>query len=101
MPFRILVVDDNHLIRRLLGLILEGAVYVALEAESGEAALALAHEALPDLGIVDEAIEIKADVVWMQLGLSHPEAGEEARAAGLQVVMNHCIKIEHSKICRS
>ena len=35
MPFRILVVDDNHLIRRLLGLILEGAGYVALEAESG------------------------------------------------------------------
>ena len=56
MPFRILVVDDNHLIRRLLGLILEGAGYVALEAESGEAALALAHEALPDLGIVDEAM---------------------------------------------
>ena len=55
-PFRILVVDDNHLIRRLLGLILEGAGYIAVEAESGEAALALAHEALPDLGIVDEAM---------------------------------------------
>ena len=56
-------------------------------------------EAIP--GIVDEAIAVKADVVWMQLGLSHAEAAERARAAGLQVVMNHCIKIEHSKICKS
>jgi CheY-like chemotaxis protein len=55
-PFRILVVDDNHLIRRLLDLILEGAGYVAIEAESGEAALAIAHEVLPDLCVVDEAM---------------------------------------------
>ena len=56
-------------------------------------------EAIP--GIVDEAIAVKADVVWMQLGLSHAEAAEKARTAGLQVVMDHCIKIEHSKICKS
>jgi CheY-like chemotaxis protein len=55
-PFRILVVDDNHLIRRLLDLILEGAGYVAIEAESGEAALAIAHEVLPDVCVVDEAM---------------------------------------------
>ncbi|HEY6100547.1 MAG TPA: response regulator, partial [Anaeromyxobacter sp.] len=56
MPFRILVVDDNHLIRRLLDLILEGAGYVPVEAESGEEALVLAAEAQPDLIIVDEAM---------------------------------------------
>jgi CheY-like chemotaxis protein len=55
-PFRILVVDDNHLIRRLLDLILEGAGYVPLEAESGDAALELVHEVLPDLCIVDEVM---------------------------------------------
>ncbi len=53
---RILVVDDNHLIRRLLDLILEGAGYVPVEAESGEEALALVAEAAPDLCIVDEAM---------------------------------------------
>jgi CheY-like chemotaxis protein len=52
--YRILVVDDNHLIRRLLDLILEGAGYVPVEAESGEDALALAPDAAPDLWIVDE-----------------------------------------------
>lgn len=54
--YRILVVDDNHLIRRLLDLILEGAGYVPVEAESGEEALALAAEAEPDLCIVDEVM---------------------------------------------
>lgn len=54
--YRILVVDDNHLIRRLLDLMLEGAGYVPVEAESGEEALALAIEAEPDLCIVDEAM---------------------------------------------
>lgn len=55
-PVRILVVDDNHLIRRLLDLILEGAGYVPVEAESGAEALALAVETFPDLCIVDEAM---------------------------------------------
>lgn len=48
--------------------------------------------------IVDEAIAVKADVVWMQLGLVHNEAAEKARQAGLAVVMNKCIKIEHAQM---
>ncbi len=50
-------------------------------------------EAIPP--IVDDAIEIGADVVWMQLGIAHNQAAEKAREAGLEVVMNKCIKIEH------
>lgn len=52
-PFRVLVVDDNHLIRRLLELLLEGAGYVPLEAESAEAALALASGDPPDAWVID------------------------------------------------
>lgn len=48
--------------------------------------------------IVDQAIEIGADVIWMQLGIAHNESAEKARKAGIQVVMNRCIKIEHKKI---
>ncbi len=55
-PLRILVVDDNHLIRRLLDLILEGVGFVPLEAESGEAALEVLREWPPDLCIVDEVM---------------------------------------------
>jgi CheY-like chemotaxis protein len=55
-PVRILVVDDNHLIRRLLDLILEGAGYVPVEADSGAEALELAVQTLPALCIVDEVM---------------------------------------------
>jgi len=47
--------------------------------------------------IVDEAIEIQADTVWLQLGIVNNEAADKAREAGLKVVMNKCTKIEHSR----
>ena len=52
-------------------------------------------DAIP--GIVDEAIDIGAKVVWMQLGLAENQSAHKAREAGLQVVMNKCLKIEHSR----
>jgi hypothetical protein len=52
-------------------------------------------EAIP--AIVDEAIAIGAKVVWMQLGLAENQSARKAMAAGLQVVMNKCLKIEHSR----
>jgi predicted CoA-binding protein len=53
-------------------------------------------DAIP--GIVDEAIRIKAKVVWMQLGLAHDECAQKARKAGLVAVQSKCIKIEHEKL---
>lgn len=53
---RVLVVDDNHLIRTLLHLILEGAGYVPVAVESGRVALEVVNEAAPDLCIVDEVM---------------------------------------------
>ncbi|MDD3581633.1 MAG: CoA-binding protein [Desulfobacca sp.] len=52
-------------------------------------------DAIP--GIVDEAIAIGAKVVWMQLGLAENTSARQAQEAGLEVVMNKCIKIEHSR----
>ena len=76
---------------------------------------ALGEKAYPDLGsipepvdlvlifqrsekvppFVDEAIHIQAKSVWMQLGIYHDGAAEKARQAGLDVVMNACMLVEH------
>lgn len=47
--------------------------------------------------IVDEAIRIGAQALWTQYGLRHEPSAEKARKAGLQVVMDRCIMVEHMK----
>ncbi|MFO1350918.1 MAG: CoA-binding protein [Gammaproteobacteria bacterium] len=69
-------------------------------------------EAIPDkIDIVDcfrkpeeipalarQAVKIGARVLWMQLGIVNDEAAAIARAAGLDVVMDRCVKIEHARL---
>ena len=48
--------------------------------------------------IARDAIDVRASVLWMQLGIENRAAADLARAAGLDVVMNHCMLVEHRKL---
>jgi len=48
--------------------------------------------------VVEDAIAAGARAIWMQLGIENEEAAQAAEAAGLQVVMDRCIKIEHARL---
>jgi predicted CoA-binding protein len=47
--------------------------------------------------VADEAIAAGAKTLWLQLGLWDEKVAQHAHAAGLQVVMNRCLKIEHAR----
>ena len=48
--------------------------------------------------LADDAIAIGAKVLWMQLGVINLEAARTARVAGLEVVIDRCVKIEHARL---
>jgi hypothetical protein len=48
--------------------------------------------------VAEEAIAVGAKVLWQQLGVKNQAAAERARAAGLETVMERCVKIEHARL---
>ena len=48
--------------------------------------------------IADDAIAIRAKVLWQQLGVKNVAAARRAEAAGLEAVMDRCVKIEHARL---
>lgn len=100
--YQVIPVNPNHAGETILG----ETVHASLQ----EAADALAPSG-QRIDIVDcfrksedippiarEAIAVRAGCLWMQLDIEHQAAADLARAAGLDVVMNHCIKIEHRSL---
>jgi len=52
-----------------------------------------------DIGpLAEDAIAIGARCLWMQLGVVNPQAAAKARAAGMEVVMDRCVKLEHARL---
>ena len=48
--------------------------------------------------LVEQAIQIGAKVVWMQVGIENAQAAIQAREAGLEVVMNRCMRADHKRL---
>ena len=53
-------------------------------------------EGVPE--VIEDALQIDAPWIWLQLGIIHETAAERARAAGRRVVQDLCIKIEHGRL---
>jgi hypothetical protein len=53
------------------------------------------HDDLP--GVLDETLAVGARTLWLQLGSWHEEVARKAEAAGQNVVMDRCVKIEHAR----
>ena len=53
------------------------------------------HDDLP--GVLDEAVAVGAKTIWLQLGSWHEDVAADAEKAGLNVVMDRCVKIEHAR----
>lgn len=102
--FRIIPVNPKHAGTDILGEQCHESLHAAAEAakQRGESIRIVncfrASEAIPP--IADDAIAIDAEALWMQLGVVNEEAAEKARSAGLMVVMDRCIKIDHAMRAR-
>ena len=53
------------------------------------------HDDLPS--VLEETVAVGAQTLWLQLGLWHEDVARGAESAGLDVVMNRCLKIEHAR----
>jgi len=75
--------------------------YARLEDVSGKIEIVNVFRRAEDVApVVDSAIRVGAKVVWMQLGIENEEAAEKARDAGLVVVEDACILLEHRRRAR-
>ena len=48
--------------------------------------------------VLDETIKVGAKTLWLQLGLRHEQVGRDGAAAGLQMVMDRCLKVDHARL---
>ena len=97
--YRIIPVNPGHAGAKILG----ETVYADLSAIPADAGVDMVDifrrsEAVPE--IVDEALRVLPDLktIWMQLGVSHPEAAAKAEAAGMAVIQDRCPKIEFPRL---
>jgi uncharacterized protein len=92
--YRIIPINPNAGVAEILGEKVYASLIDASQAEKIDLVNCFrnSHDIPP---IVDEAMAINAKAVWLQLGIAHAAAAAKAQAAGLVVVQNRCLKIEH------
>src|SRR5271163_1784244 len=93
--YRVIPVNPGHAGKELLG----ERVYANLREVPEKIDMVDIFRPSDHVGpVVDDAIAIGAPVVWMQLGIRNDEAAAKAEAAGIEVVMDRCAKIEYGRL---
>jgi uncharacterized protein len=93
--YRVIPVNPNH-----AGEILHGERVVGSLAEIAEPVdiVDVFRRAEAAGEVVEDAIQAKARAIWLQLGIVNEAAARRAEEAGLSVVMNRCISVDHSRL---
>ena len=92
--YDIIPVNPRYAGKQILG----ATVYPSLEEVPGPVDIVDVFRRAEELpAIARSAAAIRAKVLWMQLGIHNEEAAQIARDAGLEVVMDRCVKIEHAR----
>jgi len=95
--YTVLPVNPVHAGKRLFG---QTVVAALTDIEGGVDMVDIFRRSEHVPAIVDEALEAFPDLqtIWMQIGVEHAEAAANARARGVDVVMNRCPKIEYQRL---
>ena len=100
--YRIIPINPAYVGREILGEKVFGSLQEAADALAAEGVridvVDVFRKAEDVPPIAKDAIDVRAGTLWMQLGIENQVAADLARAAGLDVVMNHCMLIEHRKL---
>ena len=93
--YRIIPVNPSYRGQEILG----EKVYASVSDIPGKIDMVDCFRKSADIDpIADEAIKVGAKVLWMQLGVVNDAAAARARKAGLEVVQDRCVKIEHGRL---
>jgi predicted CoA-binding protein len=93
--YRVIPVNPRYAGREILG----ERCYASLREIPGKVDIVDVFRRAEDvLPIAEDAIAIGAKVLWQQIGVKNLDAYERARAAGLDAVMDRCVKIEHGRL---
>ncbi len=93
--YRVIPVNPRHAGREILG----ERCYASLREIPGKVDIVDVFRRTEDVPpVAEDAIAIGAKVLWQQLGVRNESAAARARAAGLEAVVDRCVKIEHGRL---
>ena len=95
--YNIIPINPRYAGKTLLGKSVYSTLAEAKEAGEQIEIVDIFRKSEDAMPIVQEAINIGAKVVWLQLGIRNAEAGQLVRDAGLEFVEDRCIKLEHAR----